>query len=234
MYVITRHHRLFIGAENYVAPSHSSEYDEVLLGPIDWRPSFIASVLQSDLELDEKPKILLSDEQRIPFDIVPNVRVRKVTDVHEPINPKIQYHEGPFWSYTTNEATAEYRARDKNIDIVKNELVQIVISKRYLKEVSGFEMTVQNTPVFISTDRDQRKIYFEKLAVIGDDGSVSFKFNGNFINLNKTDLQAICAAIDSHVQQAFDWEMTKTSEINALTTLQELDAYIIEPEEDNQ
>ena len=39
MYVITHHH----------------DYDEVLLGPIDWKPSFIASVLQDDLDLDEKP-----------------------------------------------------------------------------------------------------------------------------------------------------------------------------------
>lgn len=212
MYVITRHH------ENY---------DEVLLGPVEWKPSFIASVIQQDLELDFKPGLQPSDVNRIPFNIVfPNVVVRKAEVVYEHINSKIQRHEGPFWSYTEDTGTALYTAADKPIDLVKAELKAQVSSVRYTKEVSGIKYTIGETEVFISTDREKRKVYFEKLATIGD-STVQFKFGDVFISINQADLQGICSAIDSHVQSSFDWEQQKYSDIDACNTLQELDDFQI-------
>ena len=210
MYVITHHH----------------DYDEVLLRPIDWKPSFIASVLQDDLDLDEKPVVLTSDVEKVPYDILPNVRVRKVEVVHEEINDKIQRHEGPFWTYTDEIGTATFVAVDKPIDLVKGEFKSIVGSERYNKEVEGITHTVNGTDVFVSTDREGRKIYFEKLVSIGDT-PIQFKFTDQFVSVTKSDLQSICTAIETHVQQSFDWEVEKNTGIDACTTLEQLDQFVI-------
>lgn len=210
MYVITHHH----------------DYDEVLLGPIDWKPSFIASVLQDDLDLDQKPTILVSDVEKVPYDILPNVRVRKVEVVEEEINNKIQRHEGPFWTYTDEIGTATFVAVDKPIDLVKGELKSIVASERYNKEVEGITHTVNGTDVFVSTDREGRKIYFEKLVSIGDT-PIQFKFADQFVSVTKSDLQSVCTAIETHVQQSFDWEVEKNTGIDACTTLEQLDQFVI-------
>lgn len=219
MYVITHHH----------------DYDEVLLGPIDWKPSFIAAVLRDDLDLEQKPTILVSDVEKVPYDILPNVRVRKVEEVREEINGKIQRHEGPFWTYTDEIGTATFVAVDKPIDLVKGELKSIVASERYNKEVEGITHTINGTDVFVSTDREGRKIYFEKLISIGDT-PIQFKFADQFVSVTKSDLQSICTAIETHVQQSFDWEVEKNSEIDACTTLQQLDELIIveNPSEDEE
>lgn len=207
MYVITHHH----------------DYDEVLLGPVEWNPRFIASVLRSDLDLNYTPTVLPSDEQKIPYDILPNVRVRPVQNVYEEINPKTQFHVGPYWSYTPDVATAEYRAADKNIDIVKGELKQVVAANRYTKEVSGTTITIQGQEVSLITDREGRKIYSEKLSVIGT-GTISWKFGDVFLTINKSELESMVNAVHTAVQTAFDWESTKNAEIDACETLTELDA----------
>lgn len=207
MYVITHHH----------------DYDEVLLGPIEWNPRFIASVLRSDLELDYAPSILPSDEQKVPYDILPNVRVRPVQELRQPLNEKTQFHVGPYWSYTDDLATAEYRAENKNIDVVKGELKQIVAAERYKKEIAGTTATIQGQEINLATDRDGRKIYSEKLSVIGD-GTLSWKFNDIFLDINKTELEAIINAVHDAVQSAFDWESAKFTEIDNCTTVEQLDA----------
>lgn len=214
MYVITHHH----------------DYDEVLLGPIDWKPSFIASVIQQDLDLDFKPDVKPSDAERVPYNIFPNVRIRKAEVVYEEINPKIQRHDGPFWTYTEEVGTATYTAVNKSVEQVKGELKQVVATERYKKETSGFKYTLGDLEVYISTDRDARKVYTEKLVVIGDD-PIQFKFDKEFITLTKAELQGICTAIEAHVQGSFNWEVQKQLGIDACSTLEELDAFVIVEEE---
>jgi hypothetical protein len=210
MYVITHHH----------------DYDEVLLGPIEWNPRFIASVLRSDLDLNYTPTITPSDESKVPYNILPNVRVRPIQEVLEPINSKTQFHVGPYWSYTDDLATAEYRATDKNIDVVKGELKEIVAAERYKKEIAGTTVIIQGQEVSVVTDRDGRKIYSEKLSVIGE-GTLSWKFGNAFIDIAKSDLETIINAVHDAVQSAFDWEATKFTEIDTCETLEQLDAIVI-------
>lgn len=211
MYVITHHH----------------DYDEVLLGPIDWRPGFIASVIQQDLDLPFKPTILASQEQNIPFDIIDKVRVRPVKEVRELINSKIQRYEGPFWSYTDSEATATYTAVDKPLDLVKGDLKQITSSVRYAKEIAGVKVTIQDGEVTVDTSRDGRNIFAQKYALMSDQETVNWKFPEGWLTLSKAELGAIVAAGAAHIQSAFDWEMEKNSVIDACVTLQELDAVVI-------
>lgn len=207
MYAITYHH----------------SYDQLILGPIDWRPGYMAAIIQQDLDLDTPPKILQSDRDRVPYDILPNVRVRRVNELKPEINHRIQDYNGPFWNYAGDIANAMYYPVDKPIHVVKNDLKNISASARYEKETSGITVNIDNTDIFISTGRDERKIYFEKLIAIGD-GQIVWKFGNNFLDIDKSDLQKIVAAIDTHVQNSFNWEINKNKEIDACTSLAELDA----------
>lgn len=202
MYVITHHH----------------DYDEVLLGPIEWNPKFIASVLRSDLDLPYTPTVLASDTQKVPYEILPNVWVRRVTNVSEEYNPKIQTLIGPYWSYNENqEAIATYVAQNKPLDIVKAELKQEVAAERYKKEIAGVKVTIQGQEVTVDTNRGDRDIFVQKYLLMTDGDTVQWKFPEGWLTITKAELGTIVSAGAAHVQSVFDWESTKTSEIdNAL------------------
>jgi hypothetical protein len=212
MYVITHHH----------------DYDEVLLGPINWNPRFIASVLRDDLDLNEAPTILASDESKVPYDILPNVRVRPVEAVYAELNAKIQRHEGPFWAYTPDKATATWTAVDKPIDLVKGELKSVTAAKRYEKENAGIKLTIQGTEVTCDTARGSRDIFLQKLLTMGQTETANWKFPEAWINITYAELEYIVTQGTAHIQSSFDWEATKNAEIDACTTLAQLDALVIE------
>lgn len=211
MYVITYHH----------------DYDQVLLGPIDWNAGFISSVIQQDLDLLVPPVVLQSDVYKVPYDIMPNVRAREAKAVYEEINPKIQQFNGPFWSYPDDVGVATFVAVDKQIDLVKGELKQQAAASRYDKEVAGFEMVVEGQLVYINTDRSKRATFFEKLATMQDDTIIPWKFGMGFIDLTKPTMIDIAIRVNQYVQTWFDWEAEKTAEINAATTLAELNDIIV-------
>jgi hypothetical protein len=215
--------------------THHHDYDEVLLGPIDWKPEFISSVIEQDLDLDYRPKILKSDIDKIPYEVVPNVFIREIVQTKYPeINHKIQFLTGPYWSYNEQGAVAVYKEADKDISIVKSELKSIVSSERYNKEISGFEFPIDSdNTVYISTGRESRSNFFDKLSVI-EDNTINFKFGDRFITIDKTLLQQICNQIDNHIQQSFDWERQLFSNIDRCNTLSQLDSIIIiTPKEEN-
>jgi hypothetical protein len=212
MYVITHHH----------------DYDEVLLGPVAWNPRFIASVIQSDLDLDEAPTVLASDESRVPYDILPNVRVRKAKTVYAELNAKTQRHEGPFWTYDNDEAVATFTAVDKSIDLVKGELKAIIAANRYNKENLGVTLTVQGVDVWCDTSRGNRDVFFQKYALMGDNDTVNWKFPNVWLTLTKSDLGYIVASGVGYIQGCFDWEVNKNTEIDNCSTLAQLDAVTLE------
>lgn len=206
MYVITHHH----------------DYDEVLLGPIEWNPRFIASVLQTDLDLPFKPDVKEVDKNRVPYEILPNVWARPVVPVVPEYDSKTQFLVGPYWSYTENEAIAEYRPEYKNLDLVKTELKQDLAAERYRKEVAGVKTTIQDVEVTVDTNRGDRDVFVQKFLLMGENDTVEWKFPEGWLTLTKSDLGAVVAAGVAHVQGAFSWELSKTLEIDAATTHEEL------------
>lgn len=214
MYVITYHN-----------PNNNE--DQIILGPIDWQPDFISSCIQDDLQLDSRPQVLKSDVLKVPFEIIPNVMARRAVIEGIEYNQKTQFLVGPYWSYVDGMAVGNYKVADKNVDIVKSELKSVARNQRYAKEVSGFQFNInESSKVFITTDREGRRTFFEKLAVIGE-GTVSYKFNEVFYELNRELLQQICNSIDNHVQSAFDWENNMYTAIDSCQTLKELDDLVI-------
>ena len=197
---------------------HHQDYDEVLLGPVEWKPRFIASVIQQDLDLPNAPSISVANEVNVPYEIYPSVWAYKVNTVYPDINTKIQRVDGPFWTFENQVATATYTAADKSVDQVKGELKNVVATKRYELENAGTTVTVQGVTVPVSTSRADRATYTTAIA-----GPWKFS-NGTWLTLTQEDLNTILTAIQTYVSNAFIWEQTLCATIDAATDLTTLNS----------
>ena len=200
-----------------------THHNKIILGPVEWNASYFAAVLQNDLDLDSRPKILPSDVFKVPFHILPDVYVRRAVIENPEYNPKIQKFGGISWTFDENNAYANYTIVDKDIDEVKGELKNIVSSKRWDREHVGTSLDIQGISVGVTTSRDQRRVFADKLIAMQDGDVCSWKFEDAWISLTKTDVIDIVRAIDRAVQEAFDWEINKIHQIHSCTSLTELD-----------
>ena len=195
----------------YAITYHGST-DQLILGPIAWKPRYIQEMINDEFELDVK--LSNSDEQIIPFNITPDIRVRKVLEIKPIINPLIEQYDGPFWSYTDDLATANYVPSFKNVDYVREQVKEVLKQKRYEKECAGTKVAIQNQEVTVETDRDTRNIFVQAFLIIGDNETRNWKFKEGWLNLTKTDLQTIVTAGAAYIQSQFDWESSLIEQIN--------------------
>jgi len=217
----------------YVITDHNSG-DFVILGPIEWKPRYISSILSDELDVDIV--VTAEDEARVPFVVHPGIVVRRCESVYETINPKIQRHEGPVWTYDTKhptvQATATWNASDKDITIVRSELKAQVADIRWQKEHEGITLTLQDTQVWCETARGPRDIFVQKHSLMAEGENINWKFpNNTWINLSKSELGYIVSTSAAHIQSCFDWEAQQAQIIDACNTLEELDALIFEQSE---
>lgn len=199
-----------------------THHNKIILGPIDWNASFIASVLQNDLDLNERPTVLPSDIFKVPYYIIPEVYVRQVQMIKPEYNTKIQKLGGVEWRFDEKYGYASYNIIDKEIDEVKGELKNLVASKRWEKEQQGTSVTINGSVLNISTLRDERRVFLDKYAALQDGQSCTWKFPESWVELTKNDLFTIISSIEQTVQAAFDWEIEKQLEIENCTTLDQL------------
>jgi hypothetical protein len=200
-----------------------THHNKIILGPIEWNASFIASVLQNDLDLDERPVVLPSDVFKVPFYILPEIYVRNAVIEKPSYNSKIQKFGGVEWTFDENNGYANYSIINKDIEEVKGELKNAAASKRWVRENTVINLTINDVDVSISTARENRRVFFDKLLVMGANDVCSWKFDGCWIDLSKEDIYNIVKSIDNTVQDAFNWEVNKIDEIYACNTLSELD-----------
>lgn len=206
------------------------ENQSVILGPMPWRSSFFQSCLLDDLEIQfEVPKTNSNSEVIIVSD---SVKIMPVSDlgIIGDFNGKIQHTNGPYYNFYDQYAEVYYTPQDKPIDFVKSELKQIVTDNRYKYEISGIKITIQGKEVIALTNRGERDIYLQAYQ-LGKD-TVTWKFGSEFLILSNSDLGLIVTAVSNHVQDTFNWESGKYSEIDAYTTLAELNSVVLES--DNQ
>lgn len=195
----------------------------VFYGPNQWNPKLIQSYIEDDFELE------MIIDQMAPesnTDLGNGITAYKIGEVQIPeYNTKIQRLEGPFYTFSDT-ATQSFTVVDKNIDFVKQDLLALVANARWEKEISGVEVTVQNTAVKVTTQRGDRDIFLQALQG-GVDNTVWKLADTNnstvWLTLSLADLQTIVNAIKQHIIDSFDWEKAKADEIAACQTLDELD-----------
>jgi hypothetical protein len=137
-----------------------------------------------------------------------------------------------------------------NIEIAKGNLKQEVAYERYSKENVDLVLSLPFSPpayvpdsltvgadflpagrtIAIKTDKATRSLLASKLPSLGDQ-YINWKLQDGWANLNRSDIEYILSQIDKSVQAAFNWELAKVNEIDACTTLDEINAVIVIPQE---
>ena len=208
--------------------------NQVHLGPMNWNSRMFQHYITDELEIVFN--VPISNDASAPITIDSVTSIIPVTTTTMPnYNTKIEQLAGPFYTITPTEALVEYTINPKDIEAVKNELKIIIANNRWKKETGGIQITIQNQMLNITTERGSRDIYLQALQ-LNADGNVwkmqAVQQGGPVVDawltLSLTDLQSIVTAIVTHVQSMFTWESTKVSEIDAATTLQELDLITLE------
>jgi hypothetical protein len=196
------------------------ENNTVITGPRPWNYRVFKSALQEELGVNYELPLEKTDDA--PVEIADGVRILKATTTQQPYDSLIEYLHGPFWDFSTGIAVGTYQIMPKDITSVKNELKNRLASNRYDRETAGVKHTIQGMQVTIDTRRGDRDIFLQKLMMMGDNDTVSWKFPEGWLTISKAELGSIVAAGAQHVQNQFAWESQVSSEIDACTTLQEL------------
>ncbi|CAB4124387.1 hypothetical protein UFOVP49_225 [uncultured Caudovirales phage] len=200
--------------------------DIVINGPRGWNYRSFESSLLDDLEITYKLPTSKTDD--VAIDIAAGIRILPVSMVETPYNPKVEFLHGPFWDFSNNVAVGSWEIHPNDIGGVKANLIQQAAAVRYNKEIAGVKVTIQNQEVTVDTSRDGRNIFVLKYMIMQDADTVNWKFPEGWLTLTKAELGAAVIGGAGYIQTQFLWEETKVSEIIACTTLQELDAVVIE------
>jgi hypothetical protein len=198
----------------------------VHLGPVGWKQRFIQSELD-DLEVNFK----VPPTEQGYIKITENLELFPIAEEVTPeIDPLFENLVGPTYTYNEKNygsAIQYYTKQDSSIETVKNNLKQKASGVRYTKENAGTEQTVNGVLVKLDTSREKRDQFNTVLNSIGD-GTIDWKFDGQFVTLNKTHVQYIIDAIHTHIQDQFAWEKTINDTIDLASDLNTLKEITIE------
>ena len=190
---------------------------ELLLGPIGFNVRMINSVLEEELELPERFKVSSADYQNVPLSITDEVKILPTRDQAPEFDSKYEYLYGPVHEIKEDEVVFNYWKAEKSLEQIKNEYKLGVKPERQRRENTTITLTINDTEVSVSTDRENRLALTSKL--VSGASSYNFKFDNDvWLEVSKKDLQKIISEIDAKVQEAYDWELAKLQEIDACET----------------
>jgi hypothetical protein len=207
--------------------------NKVISGPRQWNRAYFLVILQQNNIATNGIVIPRNAPEEFPFIINEDTKICEAVINEDKINSMVQYLQGPTWDLTDDIAIANYEAVDTPIEFAKGNFKELAKIERRKKEVTTIKVTVQDTEVTVSTDRDERSVFTAKLAVIGEDVTVNWKFPEGWLELSRADLLFIISSIDAHVQDTFDWEKNINDQIEAATTAEELLEIVIVEEREN-
>ena len=202
------------------------ENDIVINGPRPWSFRAFQSTLREELDITVALPTAKSDG--LPINIAEGVRILPVDITLPEYNPKIQFLHGPFWTFSSDVASGTYQVENLDIGTVKSNLKNIVAANRYNREIAGCTCVLQNITVSIDTTRDGRNIFVQKYLLMAENDTVEWKFPEAWLNITKAELGEVVQCGAAHIQDQFNWEASKVIEIDAATTLSELDAIVLE------
>lgn len=196
----------------------------VIDGPKPWNFRAFEYTLQNDLEINYSLPTIKNDRE--PIIINNDVKILYARYDQPSYNSKIEYLDGPFWTFSDTEAVGTFQVMPANIEWVKKELKNRLAYNRWAREESGTTAVIQGYTLTIDTRRGFRDIFLQKYQLMGDSDTVGWKFpvEALWLTLTKADLGIALQAIVTHVQVQFDWEAGISNSIDACTTLAELDA----------
>lgn len=195
---------------------------QLLLGPISFNYRMFNDELE-ELELDFR--VNSSSYQEVPISITETVKILPARYDDPEYDSRFEYLTNITHTITETEVVFNHEKVQKSLEQVKEEYKKLVAPERWNKENTYTSVTVINNTITVSTSRENRLSLVSKL--LSSEGPYNFKFDdGTWVDITKTDLQSILAQIDTVVQAAFDWELSKLSEIDACQSGEEV--YLVE------
>jgi hypothetical protein len=213
----------------YVITNHN-EGGFIILGPVSWNSRYFSAILSDELDVD----IVITDydKDRVPYEIMEGVKIRRCITEHAELDIKTETWSGPHVSYFNDEdeyqAILTWSKVDKPISQIKSEMKEQITKERYNRENSGVKITIQGIEVTCDTSRGNRDIFLQKYIMMGENDVVNWKFPESWLNLTKPELGAVVTAGAGYIQDQFNWELSKHTEIDSLTTIEDLKTYDLE------
>lgn len=198
--------------------------EELLLGPISFNTRMINSELE-DLELDYRVKS--SDDANVPISISEEIKIIFARNDIPEHDPRFEVVFQTSHEIQEKEVVFFYTKRDKSLEQIKGEYKQLVAPERRNKENTNINLTVNDVEIIVSTSRDNRLALASK--ALGNSGPYNFKFGDTWVEITKENLEYILAQIDTKVQEAFDWELSKLNEIESCDTKEAVYNVVIVP-----
>jgi hypothetical protein len=188
---------------------------ELLLGPIAFNYRMINSVLEEELEVEYR--VTSQDYQNVPLNFTEDIKILPATNDIPEFDPRFQTVSQTSHTIADDEVVFVYTVEDKTLEQIKEEYKAGVKPERQRRENTSIEVTINNSAITVSTDRENRLALIAKY--IAGPGLHNFKFdNGTWLEITTEDLQTIIQAVDLKVQEAYDWELAKLQEIDACET----------------
>jgi hypothetical protein len=188
---------------------------ELLLGPIAFNYRMINSVLEEELEVDFR--VTSQDYQNVPIYFTEDIKILPARNDIPEFDPRFQTVSQTSRTITDDEVVFTYTISDKTLEQIKGEYKAGVKPERQRKENTSIEVTINNSTITVSTDRENRLALIAKY--VAGPGLHNFKFdNGTWLEITTEDLQTIIQAVDTKVQETYDWELAKLQEIDTCET----------------
>lgn len=197
--------------------------NRVILGILPWNSQYYTDVLRSRYRITTELPRNEPAPDVFPWEIDADTKIVSAQEVRPNIeNPLVKYYYGPTWDFLETKVIANYEVIPHAIEDARANYKVKAGTQRYEQEVSGTSITIDDVEYKIETDRSSRTKYIEKYVSMGD--TVNWKFNEGWVVLTKTQMQSIVAAIDTHVQSAYDEELRLNAVIAACETAEQLEA----------
>ena len=200
----------------------------VIAGPFRWARKRFEEILLDDLEIvAELPSVMPDD----PYMVNENTTIYRVVNGNsEAIEPRIQFHEGPYWNFTDTHAEMYYKAQFHTLEFAKSKLKGELAAERWNKENKGTTIQLNGVDYYFRTDKETRNVF--QSALNSGLETLNWKVDENtWLALTQADIQTIISGIATYVQSCFDWEKTISDQIDACGFKELLDIVIVEPEE---
>jgi hypothetical protein len=200
---------------------------QVLLGPMLWKPRFIQLEINDHVSNGDKANpFTISLTETGYVDCGDGYELIPVTFESVSYDSVYQYLAGPFYTYQGNEAIGGYTVHNADIQLVKPALKQQAAAERRRKQALGTSILLGSEEVYVPTTDDELQKYVAALTSIGN-GTISWKFGLKFIDLDAAAIQTVIDGIRNYVQSQFDWEKSIWESIDAASTIDQLKAIVI-------
>lgn len=199
--------------------------DQIVAGPIgDWNKKYLEEQLSNLNVSYSLPEFPITEN----LDIDSSVKLVLTTFAEYPVvDPLFETLVGPEYSFVNGYHVGAYGTQDLPLETAKQNLKDYVSNLRWESENTPITKDINGKTITIDTSRESRMNYSTSLFSADESYTANWKFNDEFFNINKSDLQLIVNEVISHVQANFDWEADKFTEIDSKTTIQELKTIIL-------